>query len=216
MGTTRGDNRPDATARHDRVSPSKLLRTPPAGGPAIVAAACLALLGVGAVPSPAHGSEGEASVWAAVEGANASDTTAEGPQFGLGAQTGVSFGISDFWTLNFGAEGAFHPAVSPGDDEIPALIVQDLFAGFRYNIDIFTYVPYVKLSAVTYTQAPRLDPVDNQRAGVGAKLTVGVDWRFERHWSLGGMAELHAVQLDFEEFPSYSTVGFRLTHHFRL
>ena len=138
--------------------------------------ACGTLLGV---PAEADASEGEATVWTAVEGANASDTAPDDPQFGIGGQAGISFGISDFWTLTFGTEVAYHPSISPDDEQISSLTVHNLFGGFRYNLDIFTYVPYAKLSAVTYTAAPLLD-VGSQRPTVGAKLTVGVDWRFDK------------------------------------
>lgn len=196
------------------TSPFPVPGTP--DGPWFASVAALIALGTLALaPSDVAASEGEATVWVAADAANASDTTPAGPQFGVGAQTGISFGVSDFWTLNLGTEAAFHPSVSPGDDQVPSLFVHNLFGGFRYNLDIFTYVPYVKLAAVAYTAAPLVD-AGGQRPAVGAKMTVGVDWRFDRNWSLGGMAELHTVSFDVGNFPSYSSVGVRLTHHFRL
>ena len=180
-----------------------------------VTVALLALM-VLALPAPASASEGEASIFTGPVFANANDASQSGPQFGIGGQLGIVFGITDFWALDLGAEGVYHPPATPGDIELSSMVVQNAFAGFRYNLDVFVYVPYVGLSALAYTRAPRLSPKGSQRPAVGTKLTVGVDWRFQRHWSLGGLAELHAINFDFGSFPSYSSIMLKLGYHFRL
>jgi hypothetical protein len=166
--------------------------------------------------APAAGSQGDASFHLTGKLANASRSSSEGPQLGAGLQSRLVLGLSDFWGLTFGAETGFHPPASPGDDELDALVVQDVFAGFRYNLDVFVYVPYIELSAVAYPLAPKLSDDRFQRANVGGKLTVGIDWRFDRNWSLGGLVEMHAVGFDMGEFPSYSAIGFNIGYHFRL
>lgn len=87
--------------------------------------------------------------------------------------------------------------------------------GVRYNLDVFTYVPYAGLGITGYIDTPLVD--DGPAAtNLGAKFIIGVDWRFDRHWSLGFKAELHALATDLGRYPIYSTVGLNVAWHFRL
>ncbi len=198
--------------RTEGVRPSGLLAGLPVYLAALVAA--FGMLVVDALPAEA--SKGDASLHLTSELANANRSSSEGPHLGAGIQSRLVVGLSDFWGLSFGAETGFHPPASPGDDDLDALAVQDIFAGFRYNLDVFVYVPYIELSAVAYPLAPKLSADKFQRANVGGKLTVGIDWRFDRSWSLGGLVEMHAVGFDMGQFPSYSAIGFNIGYHFRL
>ena len=193
---------------HCDASPARFAR--------LAAAAALFFSLLSAAPHPAHASQGDAEVRVSLMGANAGRVSNQGPQLGFGGQAGVGFDISDFWSIDFGAEALYHPSAKPGDKPLESMVVQDVFAGFRYNLDIFVYVPYVGLSAVAYGLTPRTQRAEAQRPGVGAKLTVGLDWRFQRHWSLGAMAELHALELQFSNFPGYASIGLNLSYHFRL
>ncbi len=189
---------------------------PSGSGARVVVAALAVVIGALVTPFPAAASDGEASLRLAGEFVNASRASRAGPHLGAGLEGRAVFGLSDFWSLSLGAETAWHPPATPGDDELGSMVVQDLFGGVRYNLDVFTYVPYIGLSAVAYPLAPPTEPGAPQRANVGAKLTVGIDWRMSRSWSLGGLVELHSVGLEFGDFPSYASVGFSIGYHFRL
>ncbi len=164
------------------------------------------------LPIQASASDGYAQLWSGLALANANGVTDNG-QWGPGAQLGARVGITDFWSITGGVEGSYHFAET--EDDIPSSEVLGLFGGFRYNLDIFQYVPYLGLSIENFILAPP-DAPGESRAGVGAKLSVGVDWRYSREWSLGGMIELHAPLTDPGDFPIYSTLGVNLAYHFRL
>ena len=165
--------------------------------------------------SPAEASEGEVSVWLGSGLANAPAVTDEGPQLGTSGQLGIDFGLSDFWGIDFGTQLAYHFPRDLDEGRLDPMFLQNIFAGFRYKIDVFTYVPYISLSAVAWPRAPRANPTSGLRPAVGAKGTIGIDWRFSRHWSTGIFAELHTVNFDFGSFPNYNTVGFNVAYHFR-
>ncbi len=169
-----------------------------------------------ASPGIARASQGDLAIWLDTSLANAHAVTDEGPQLGAGAQVGALVGISDFWGLVVGLEGAYHFPVSYDEDSLDGMSVQGLFAGFRYNLDIFAYVPYVSLAIGEYLPGPPPEPGEAQRPTVGPRLTIGVDWRFDRYWSFGVNADLHALNFSVAPFPNYSTIGVALGYHFRL
>jgi hypothetical protein len=187
--------------------PTRLLRPRPALGVALLLAMLCAVWPTG----QAHASEGYAQTWGGLTAANANQLGDSG-QWGAGVQLGFRAGISDFWSFSGGVEGSYHLL---GADEAPNSEVLNLFAGFRYNLDVFQYVPYVGLSVVNFVARPPAAPGDTG-ALVGGKLTVGVDWRYSREWSLGGMIELHAPLVEPSNFPIYSSAGVNLAYHFRL
>lgn len=173
----------------------------------------VALLGALVIgPRSAIASDGEARIWGQLGAANAHGVGDDG-QWGPTLQLGAAAGITDFWVIAGGIEGSYHFAENA--DDIPSHEVVGLFAGFRYNLDIFKYVPYLGLSLVNYFSRPPFSAGD-EGGGLGAKLSVGVDWRYDRNWSAGGMIELHAPLSDPADFPIYSTIGINLSYHFRL
>lgn len=184
--------------------------------PALLWASILVAGALVFVPSDASASRGEMNLRLAGALANANATSDAGAQFGAAGRATAVFDVADLWSLHLGAEGAHHFAAKPDERRLPPLTIQNAFGGFRYNLDVFTYVPYFGLSAITYLPGPPSKPGGGVRPRVGAKLSVGVDWRFARFWSTGIIADLHAVDLDFGGFPSYSSVGFNIAYHFRL
>lgn len=182
----------------------------------IAALAAFALLSA-LRPAPAHASDGYAQTWAGLMLANANDATADG-QWGAGVQLGFLAGITDFWSIVGGVETSYHLATSIDGDppvDVPAIQVLGLFAGFRYNLDIFKYVPYVGLAIENFPLGPR-PPDAATTSRIGAKLSVGLDWRVTRAYSFGALIELHAALDAPDEFPAYSTVGLNFSYHFRL
>lgn len=168
-------------------------------------------------PNTAQASDGYAQTWGGVMLANANNA-APGGQWGAGVQLGFAAGITDFWSIVGGAETSYHLATSTDADppvDVPAIQVLGLFAGFRYNVDIFKYVPYVGLALENFPFAPR-DAAQTVTSRIGAKLSVGLDWRFDRNYSFGALIELHSALDTPSEFPLYSTVGANFSYHFRL
>jgi hypothetical protein len=178
--------------------------------------ACVVFLVMSLDASTARASQGEVATWLDVSLATAHDVTDAGPQLGIGTQLGALIGLSDFWGVTAGVDGAYHFPVEYDEASLRAISVQSLFAGFRYNLDIFAYVPYLGIAIGEYIQAPPIEPGAPQRPAVGPRLTLGIDWRFDRHWSVGLKADLHALSFDIASFPSYSTIGIAVGYHFRL
>lgn len=136
-----------------------------------------------------------------------------GSNWGVGFQFGAQLNLTDFWRLTAGVEGSYHFA----DDtrEVSAHTVTAAFIGARYALDIFQYVPYLGLALTAYPTRPPAEATD-QGFAPGAKLTVGVDWRLNRDWSLGALADLHMILTEPDKFPVYSTLNFNISYHFLL
>ncbi|MFB6264677.1 MAG: outer membrane beta-barrel protein [Bradymonadaceae bacterium] len=178
----------------------------------VLGAASLLLLSA----DTARAAEGDAATWVGAGLANAGAVTDQGPYLGLSAQTGIRFGLADFWNIQVGAEGAHHFPIDRRGTTLGTMQVADLFAGFRYNLDVFAYVPYVGASVVAFVQGPRSSADRPSRPGVAGKLEVGVDWRFTRHWSVGAKADLYVLGGSATAFPGYSTVSAVVSYHFHL
>jgi hypothetical protein len=73
----------------------------------------------------------------------------------------------------------------------------------------------VGLGIENYVLGPPDEPGESGPR-VGGKLTVGVDWRYDRNYSLGAMIEIHTAFDDPGDFPIYSTLGLNWSYHFRL
>lgn len=166
---------------------------------------------------PAQASEGYAEAWGALLGGNANRVGPNG-QWGLGTQLGARAGINDFWSIVGGVDLAWQLATTIDADppiDVPATAMLGFFGGFRYNLDMFTYVPYVGLALENYVQAPG-DQQGESGPNLGAKLTIGLDWRFAREYSFGALIELHTALDDPAAFPIYSSAGLSFGYHFRL
>lgn len=141
------------------------------------------------------------------------NTLGDGGLWGLGGRFGGQLSMGDFWGVFADVAGSYH--FENTDEELPADVVSVLSAGLRYNLDIFAYVPYIGLGATAYLDAPLVDG-ESAQANAGAKFLLGVDWRYDRFWSLGFAAEIHALLTDLDRYPVYSQVGAYLGYHFRL
>lgn len=163
---------------------------------------------------PAHAFSGEAMAWFGPSVANltASDT---GLRWGPGGQLGLQLGLNDFWKLAVGLEGSYHFATTDDDVEVPATPVTGAFVGARYALDVFTYVPYAGLALTGFLDPPSASATPDGPA-LGAKLTLGVDWRTSRYWSWGVLVEVHMSFSEPGEIPVYSTANVHLGYHFRL
>lgn len=176
----------------------------------------LTLLSV-ATPEELRASEGEAAI-SLSSGYTQLSRGDRGLQFGAGAQALATVGVSDFFALRAGAETAylFERDFEGADVSAEPLVLQNVFAGLRYNLDIFEYVPYVALSIVMHQQGPPSELGTPPRSTLGAKASIGLDWRMSRYWSVGGRAELHSALSAPSRFPAVGTLQGVLSYHFRL
>ena len=174
----------------------------------LIAAAFAALTAL-SIPATA-GADG--SVWTAAHLANLT-TLRRGGVIGLGGQLGVNVDLSQYFALT-GDVGFSHHFPNE-KDEIPGDRVAAVAGGLRYNFDVFKYVPYAGLAVAGYLDAPLVDGANSQ-VNAGAKLFLGVDWRFHRYWSVGFRGELHSLLTDLSRFPVYTLVGGSFAYHFRL
>ena len=167
-----------------------------------------------ALPSMAHADEAE--VWAGGAAANLSDF--EVGAWGVGGQVGAQWQFDDFWSVFADYTLSYHferEASEPEAEPIPADVVNALGIGFRYNLDVFTYVPYFGLAAMGYLDSPRVAD-ESLNANAGAKFVLGVDYRWDRAWSLGLVGEIHALVSDLRRYPIYTVFSVNIGYHFRL
>lgn len=187
----------------NQTSPSLTVRS------ALAVAAAFFLL---TVSSEAAASKGYARTWVGVMGANV-NTASDRGQWGPGLELGFGAGITDFWSITATAQGSYHLALD--EEGIDAAPVSSVAAGFRYNLDVFKYVPYLGLSINNFLIKPA--PGDGAlSADISLRGTVGCDWRYDRHWSVGVKIDLHAPLASPGNFPIFSAAGLNLAHHFRL
>ena len=176
----------------------------------------LPLLCLGALPTPLSAQPLESRGWLGVGGAAASPATPLS-QWGPHVQLGTSLKFSTFFSVYGGLEGAYHLGLD--DPPTPALWVHDLFVGLRYDLDILAYIPHMGLAAVAYTASPPTEALaglaESGPPGAGLKLSIGLDWRPQRAWSLGGLIEVHTALSDLSAFSLYATVGLNLGYHWR-
>lgn len=152
----------------------------------------------------------ELTVWAGAGAANL-NTLGESGLWGAGAQLGTRLGLNDFWSIALDAGGSYHP--ESGD--LPAEWVALTSLNLRYNLDVFSYVPWLGLGPTFYLDtAPTAE--QEIEANVGAKLSLGVDWRTSRESSWTIFAEIHALSTDLNRYPVYSWIGVAWNYHFRL
>lgn len=159
-------------------------------------------------PALAHA---DGRIWAAGHVANLT-TLRRGGVLGPGAELGLGVDISEIFSLTADLHASHH---FPNEaEEIPGDRVLGASLGVRYNLDVFTYVPYVGLAATGYLDAPLAEGA-GVGANAGGKLFLGVDWRFHRHWSIGFHGELHALLAGNSQFPVYTLAGLSAAYHFR-
>ena len=154
----------------------------------------------------------EGSVWTAAHLANLT-TLRRGGVLGPGGQLGLDVGLGQFFAVT--TDFTFSHHFANKEDEIPADRVMGLSAGLRYNFDVFKYVPFGGLSVTGYLDTPLVDESVTQ-VNAGAKLFLGIQWRFSRFWSTGIRGELHALFSDLNRFPIYTLAGVTFGYHFRL
>ncbi|MCA9537548.1 MAG: hypothetical protein KC620_01595 [Myxococcales bacterium] len=113
------------------------------------------------------------------------------------------------WNTLFAVRGGYGLGVhrSKGD----AFEIHQVSAGLRYQLDVFTYVPWVDLSPAVYFRSGEGGPADDVTGGVAVGL--GFDYLFDPAWSLGFAAHYHQM-LGADRFPAYLTLGLRLGHRF--
>ena len=171
----------------------------------------VAVLGLGALVWPGD-ARGEGQIYLGPVAANL-NTLGEGGLWGAGGRVGGQLALGDFWGVFADVGASYH--FEDAEQELAADVVSVASAGVRYNLDVFTYVPYVGLGATAYLDTPLVDGAP-ARATAGAKFLHGVDWRYDRFWSLGAAAEIHALLTDLDRYPVYSQVGVYVGYHFRL
>lgn len=151
-------------------------------------------------------------LWLEADAANL-NTVGEGGLWGPGLQVGAQLGLTEFWAVFADLGSSYH--FEDTEAELPDDLVTQLSAGIRYNLDVFTYVPYAGFGVTGYLDTPIVDD-GPANTNLGAKFVLGVDWRWDRYWSLGFKAALHALATDLDRYPVYSTVGANISWHFRL
>lgn len=152
----------------------------------------------------------QARISAAATVANLNTLTAGG-QTGPGLQLAGLYGFSEFWALSADISGSYH--FPNEEEELDAAMVSVASLQLRYNIDVFQYIPWIAIGAAGYLDRPIVDGAPAQ-TNLGAKISLGVDYRRSRSTTIGVFAELHALATDLGRFPVYSQAGLLFAYHF--
>ncbi len=153
------------------------------------------LLSVCATSSPAHALDG--MVWVSAGGSSLQPGQPY-RQLGVGSQLGLNLNLQERWGAEVGVSAMRYGQQK--EFELEPLLVTDVFAGVRYNLDYFKYIPYVSVDAVLFApNALRVGDPEQGQVGVpfGGRLVLGMLWRPRREWSLGGHLDLTGSIPDF-------------------
>ncbi len=168
------------------------------------------------VPTTAFALSFQGHVWGSAGAANINQAapTAFG-WWGPSIQTGLVLDLSEFWKLTADVQGSYHLQRTIEEDEIigPHPVLSAAL-GARYAFDVFTYIPYLGLSAVVHPIGPPSERLPGGET-LAIRATVGVDYRHNRRISFGGAAELSTPMTQPADFPLYSSIRAHVAFHFR-
>lgn len=137
-------------------------------------------------------------------------------QFGAGAQLGSALHLGERWGIQAGANALWYAAAKESEQST-SLLLTDVQAGVRYNLDYFQYIPYLALNAVIFLprDLPVGNPDDQALASTtfGSRLSLGLTWRPRRTWSLGGQLDLTGA---IPTFGLNSAIWLQVGYHWRL
>jgi hypothetical protein len=175
----------------------------------------LCLLLATLAPAPAYAGRTESRLWL---GAGASFVRAgtQDAQIGPAGQLGFQLTLSELWSLQLALDLAYplSSTVGQGDDAttLPATLIAGGSAGVLYNLDVFTYIPFLGLALTGWAAAP---PISREERGpdLGLKLSLGMLYRPERDWSLGAIIDLHTSLLSLGDFSLASTALVQASYH---
>lgn len=136
-------------------------------------------------------------------------------QFGGGAQLGTALHLGERWGIQAGADALWYAAAKQSEQSASFLLT-DAYAGVRYNLDYFQYIPYLALNAVFFLPdpIPTGDPDQgSSTTAFGTRLSLGLTWRPRRTWSLGGQLDLTG---SLPNFGLNSALWLQVGYHWRL
>lgn len=126
-----------------------------------------------------------------------------------------SYGLTD--QFNLMAEGGFAlHAVEPEveKDKGPApqqpKTIGHVGVGVGYVFDVLSWVPYIGLLGTGYVFSGGTRTGAGPAGGLAAAL--GIDYRASRHLAVGLAARQHFILSDFGTYPSWTSVGLRLSY----
>lgn len=137
-------------------------------------------------------------------------------QSGPGGDLWVEYELDRFWGLTAGVGHSYQLSLPAEGDSAgtPGQHITSLWFGALYKLDVATYVPFASLGATAYLANPTLTDKDDQEVHAGARMSLGIDWRRYRSWSLGIEFNLHAFATDLGDYPVYSKALLRMNYHF--
>jgi len=124
---------------------------------------------------------------------------------GLYAGLESAYVLDGFWGLRGGLAHGAHRSKGEAFD------VTQTSLGVRYQLDVFTYVPWLDVSGVAFA----VDGDDAPELAGGLAFGFGFDYLLDSHWSLGFVGRYHQV-FGLERFPAYVTLGARLGYRWNL
>ena len=152
-------------------------------------------------------------------GADVAFTNPSNPmvQPGAGAELGVELSFDDFWAVVAATGVAYHlgrDGETEDDPALPALVVSDVALGARYAFDVIQYVPWIGVNALFYPSGPP-ELGSPTPALFGAELEVGLTYRVDREWSIGGRIALQSATSDLGGLSLYASAGINVGYHWR-
>jgi hypothetical protein len=167
------------------------------------------------IPASAHAGRTESRLWLGAGTAFVRAGTSD-VQWGPAGQLGFQITLTELWSLQLALDTAYplSTTVGEGDDAVtlPAAPLVGGSVGVIYNLDVFTYIPFIGLAMTGWAAAPPIDR-DTRGPDLGLKLSIGMLWRPERDWSLGAVVDLHTSLLAISDFSLASTATLQASYH---
>ncbi len=133
---------------------------------------------------------------------------------GAGATAHYAYGLNDQWNL-MGELGSAVVALNQEQDypEAPRnrpSRLDQASVGIGYVIDILTWVPYLTAQVGAHHLSGGTLP--SSLVVPSAQLGLGIDYQLSRSFALGLAGRQHFLLTKLSDYPSYTTVTFRLEY----